>query len=549
MVKKHLWFLLTLVLFGLFAMKTFWGPEYFDGHDAQNHILRLYQYDIALKDGQIPPQWAGGLLAGRGYPVFIFAYQLPYALAQAFHLLGASLAVAIKLTFVASYLLSLIFMYLFASQYWQSGWAGFISAFLWSWAPPIFEKIFIAGALGEIVSLAFIPLTFLTLFNLIKKPNIKNSILLSFSLTLWSLSHLLTPIIFSPLIIIFALFQLSRTKKVSLALNYLIISGLITCGLTAWFFAPLLAELKFTHFNHFIQSKYQEQFVSLRRLLYSKWVTDAPGWGDNPVSQQVGVAQWLAVALAGLAWLKTRKTSILPFLLTFALSLFLMLSISRPVWALPTPLKYIGTPWRFLSLSVFTAAVAAGFVIKSMSRSGLRFLILTVLLFLTLYGNRNHLRLNQRVNYDKKFFDNYKGVATGWNEHMPVWMAKPPKQFADRLEIVSGSCQITDLIEKSNLTSFTADCQASSVLQINTAYYPRWQVSIDGQNITDQIKANLSQSNGVMRFPISVGIHQVQAQFQNTALNRATRYLSVLVLTAVSILIIFYNKRRFFPQP
>ena len=374
-MKKHFWFLLFLIILGLFTMKTLKGPDFFDGHDSQAHIIRLYQYGLAFKDGQIPPRWAGGLLAGRGYPVFIFAYPLPYAIAEGFHQLGLNLAQSLKLVFALSYLLSSVFMYFFATQYWRSRWAGFLSAVLWSWAPPIFEKIFIAAALGEVASFAFIPLTFLCLYNLIQKPNLKNSLFLSLSLVLWSLSHPLTPIIFSPLIVIFTLFQLSQTKKIKLALKYLTISGLFILGLTAWFFIPLIAELKFTHFSQFIQAKYQGQFVSLKRLLYSKWGTDAPGYGDNPVSQQVGIAQWLAIGLAGLSWLKTKKTSVLPFLLTFVLSIFLMLSISEPVWALPTPLQNIGTPWRFLSLSVFTAAISAGFLVKKIKN---KYLLITV---------------------------------------------------------------------------------------------------------------------------------------------------------------------------
>ncbi|MCG2691460.1 hypothetical protein L6272_01390, partial [Microgenomates group bacterium] len=111
MLKKHLLALIILLGLGLFAMRTLYGPEYFDGHDSVAHLVRLYQYDLALKDGQLPPRWAGGLLAGRGYPVFIFAYPLPYFIAEAFHLIGFSLAVAIKLTFVLSYLVSIIGMY------------------------------------------------------------------------------------------------------------------------------------------------------------------------------------------------------------------------------------------------------------------------------------------------------------------------------------------------------------------------------------------------------------------------------------------------------
>ncbi|MCG2692077.1 hypothetical protein L6272_04610, partial [Microgenomates group bacterium] len=404
MVKKHLLALCILLGLGLFAMKTFWGPNYFDGHDAQAHIVRLYQYDLALKDGQFPPRWAGGLLAGRGYPVFIFAYPLPYFIAEAFHLIGFSLAVAIKLTFVLSYLVSIIGMYFFATTYRKSKNAGFLSALLWSWAPPIFEKIFIGGALGEIVAFAFIPFTFLALYKLIHQPNVKNALRLSIVVSAWVLSHLLNPIVFSPLLILFFLSQLSRAENKFLSLKFLLLSSILIIGLTAWFIVPAILEMKFTHFNEFVINQYSSQFVSLKRLLYSKWGTDAPGWGNNPVSQQVGVAQWLAITLALLLF----RRRVLPFLLSFVISIFLMLSVSKPVWDLPTPLQSISTPWRFLSLAVFSAAMAGGYVVKKFEKNKrIQFIVFSFLIALTLYGNRNHLRINDIRNYDLNFLQNY----------------------------------------------------------------------------------------------------------------------------------------------
>lgn len=532
-MKKHSWFILVLIILGLFAMKALKGPDYYDGHDAQAHIVRLYQYGLALKDGQYPPRWAGGLLAGRGYPVFIFAYQLPYALAEAFHLLGANLAVALKLTFVSSYLLSSIFMYLFASKYWQSRWAGFLSAVLWSWAPPIFEKIFIAGALGEVVSYAFIPLTFLTLYNLINKPNLKNSLFLSFSTAFWVFSHLLSPIIFSPLLLIFLISQFKQIKYPQKALRFLFISGFFTLGLIAWFIIPVIFEMQFTHFKEFVQHEYATQFVSLKRLLYSKWGTDAPGWGNNPVSQQIGIAQWLAIGLAGITWLKSKnnvlKNKLTPVLITFALSVFLMLKISQSIWALPTPLQNVGTPWRFLSLSVFTAAVSAGYLIKKINNKYLLIAVYLSLLGLTFYGNRNHLRINQAVNYDQEFFDNYKGVATGWNEHLPIWVKIMPSDFPkEKVTIINGNCDISNLVNKSNLQSFTADCNKQSMIQLNTAYYPGWRIKLDSIDITNQIKSNLASSNGMMKFSVPKKTNEVIAIFQDTLLRQTTKYLSVI---------------------
>ena len=515
--------LTILLLLSLFAMRTFWGPNYFDGHDAQAHLVRLYQYDLALKDGQILPQWAGGLLAGRGYPVFIFVYPLPYFVAESFHLAGFNLAVSLKLTFVLAYLISTIGMYFFGLTYWQSTKAGFLTALLWSWAPPIFEKIFIGGALGEIVAFAFIPFVFLALYKLIQQPNIRNAFKFSFVLSAWVLSHLLNPIVFSPLLILFFLSQLSRAKNKILILKLLLLSVILTIGLTAWFIVPAAVEIKFTRFQEFVVNQYSSQFVSLKRLFYSKWGTDAPGWGNNPVSQQVGVAQWLAVGLA----LILARRQVLPFLLSFVISIFLMLFVSKPIWDLPTPLQNVSTPWRFLSLAVFSSAMAAGYVVKKIEKNKLlRFTVYGLLIALALYGNRNHLRINDIRNYDLNFLQNYPGVATGWNEHLPIWVKETPHEFsAVKLEILTGDCQIQTQTMKSNLQQFSVNCQQESFLQLNTAYYPGWQVSLN-RKIT-KIEPG---ENGMISFSVPAGDNQLTAKFSDTPLRLISKIISIITL-------------------
>lgn len=538
-MKKHLFFLAILLGLGLFAMRTFYGSHYFDGHDALAHIVRLYQYDLALKDGQILPQWAGGLLAGRGYPVFIFVYPLPYFIAEVFHLAGFSLAAAIKLTFILAYLTSTIGIYFLAFNLWQSRLSGFIAAVLWSWAPPIFQKVFIGAALGEVVAFAFIPFTFLALHKLIHQPNLKHVFWLSLVATGWSLSHLLNPIIFSPLLIIFTLFELSQVKPKFLSLKYLLLSGLIVMGFSAWFIIPVVMEVRFTHFSDFVLSQYADQFVSFFRLLYSKWGTDAPGWGNNPVSQQVGLAQWLGIGLALIFF----RRQVSPFIISFALSIFLMLPISKFIWDLPTPLQSVSTPWRFLSLAVFSSAVAAGATIKLIKNNLWRMAVILSLIILALYGNRHHLRINEIRDYDLNFFQNYTGVATGWNEHLPIWVKSTPDKFPlTKLEVISGDCKVQSQTLKSNFQQFTVNCDETSKLQLNTTYFPGWRVKLNQQNINSAIQSNLEVSNGMMQFDIPAGSHQLTAEFFDTPLRRLSKIISCLTLLVV---IVYYAFHRF----
>ncbi|MDP2736892.1 MAG: hypothetical protein Q8O59_03920, partial [bacterium] len=436
-MRKHWLNLLILLALGLFAMRTFWGSDFYDGHDSQAHIVRLWQFDKALMGGQFPPQWAPDLYAGRGYPVFIFAYPLPYFMAESFHWLGANFAVSLKLVMVLSYLVSISGMYYLA---------GFVGAILWAFAPYMFVKIFITGSLGVVVAYAFIPWFFWA----VKQ---KYWLLGAILMALWILSHPGVLVIFSPFLIM--AFWLNRRDW-----RQWFLMGFLALGLSAWYFLPANLELPFTHFKEFVSTNYVNDFVSFSRLLYSKWGTNAPGWGANPLSQQVGIAQWLAIGLAAVLAVVRPSRSVLEgklwlYLLVFGLSIFLMLPQSRFIWDLPTPLQDISTPWRFLSLAVFTSALAGAQAVKMIKPRTWRWLAAGLLIVIAVYGNRNHLRINETRVYDQEFFDNYTGVATGWNEHLPIWVKEVDYQRP----------------------------ASPPPGQLNTLYYPGWQVKVDGQKV------------------------------------------------------------------
>ena len=472
--------LAILLLLGLVAMRTFFQPGFYDGHDSQAHIIRLWQFDKALSGGQIPPRWAPDLYAGRGYPVFIFAYPLPYFAAETFHLAGFSLAVSLKLTLVLAYLTSLIGMYFLA---------GFTGAILWGFAPYMFVKIFITGSLGVVTAYAFIPWFFWALKQ-------KKWLGVTLFLTLWILSHPGKLVIFGSMIGLFFLKKFKHWRR-------FLLSVFLALGLSAWYFLPANLELGFTHFKDFVSHQYQNDFVSFTRLLYSKWGTNAPGF-DNPLSQQVGIAQWLAIGLGLIFW-----RQLWPYLLIFGLSIFLMLEPSKFIWDLPTPLQSVATPWRFLSLAVFTAALTGGQVIRLIKVPVWRTVAAGLLIALALYGNRNHLRINEVRVYNQEFLDNYTGVATGWNEHLPIWV----KTVDDGTH-----------------------SQATSN-QLNTLYYPGWQVKINGQSVPIW-----PSENGLIEFAAPEGDYQIEAKFIDTPLRRTSK---IITLISLLVIVVYYSRHRF----
>ena len=309
-------------------------------------------------------------------------------------------------------------------------------------------------------------------------------------LSLWILSHPGKLVIFGPLLLL--VFLQNRT-----AYRRFLFSILLALGLSAWYFLPANLELPYTHFKDFVSHGYVNDFVPFSRLLYSQWGTNAPGWGDNSLSQQVGIAQWLAIVLSLFFWRK-----LWPYLLVFSLSIFLMLPQSKFIWDLPTLLQR-----GFNSLAVF---VFSGLYRGHKRRAGcqndsVKILALpgaALLIGLALYGNRNHLRINEVRFYDQAFFDNYTGVAAGWNEYLPIWVKE------------------VDYVKSKD--------------QLNTLYYPGWQVTVDGQKVA--IKPGV---NGLITFAVPPGDHQIAAKFLPTW----WRYLAGLI-SLFSVLVLIWQLKK-----
>ena len=558
---KNIIILFFVLAISFLALRSLWGPQFFTSHDGQSHMARLFELNRVLKEGQFPVRWAGQFSGARGYPVFNFAYPLPYWTAEVFYLLGFNLAESIKIVFFLAYLASGIGMFLFIKEVFKNKLAAFTVSIIWLWAPYRFVKIFVTASLGEACAFGILPFIFLFGFLLAKKANKKNFLALTAVLTAFIVTHLITMIIFFPLLAMFLLWALKYAPKPKKSVKLFILSAVFSLALSAFYLIPAIWDIRYTHFQEILTKNYPQQFVSFKKLIYSSWGYNAPGYVDG-LSQQVGLAQWMAVfiALAVIAYifLQKRKNNQqlllgLIFLFNFVLAIFLMLKISLPVWDLFSPLQKVDTPWRFLSLAVFSSAFLTGFVIwiiGNLSKknywcpvSG----IWLLLVFLAFYGNRNHLRINASIDWDEQYFANYYWVGSGWNEYIPRWARKKPYQLPpkEKVEIVRGKCEVKNLKTKSYLISFNLQCSEPSEVLVNNYYFPGWSLRVGNEDKTSQIIGNLEKSRGMVLFEVPKGNHQGELKFGETGL-RLIADLFSLASISLLIFICFSGKKKLF---
>jgi len=550
MKKKELLFIIFIILLSVFGVKALFYPGFYTSHDGRHQIIRLMHFHQGLKDGQFPVRWAGTALSGYGYPLFVFTYRLPFWISEGWYLLSSNLGDAVKFCFIVTFIASGLTMYYFAKEIWESKLAGLLSAVLYLWAPYRFLNIFVRASLGEAVFFAFIPLLFLGVWKISKKQPKAGQLLVIFSLTSLILSHaLVLSIWFIPVAGWYLVnYFYTADKKEYLSIN--LRSVFLSLLLTVYYWLPAALERKYTYFSGSIGNYFKDHFVSLRQLIYSRWGYgfSMPGVENDMMSFQVGISHWLIVLLTVLVVLrvlvfkKKQSKGLLSqqlfFLAVFFLSLFFMLPISSFFYRTINNFFVIDIPWRFLGVSVFSASVLAGGVLKYSINQKLKFFILAVIILLSLYGNRNHLRVNKYLFYPEKEYWQSTETSNQYNDYAPRWFSLSKFDQKDpQFELLKGEADFNLLQRKSNLFAFKSKVNSDRAeIALKVAYYPGWKTFVNGE----QTKT-IYKEDGRIKVILDKGVYDVVLRFEETNLRKFCNYLSLL--TAV-FLVVKLNLRK-----
>lgn len=527
MLKKHAFPIILLIIIGLLGTKDLLKPGFYSSHDGEHQLVRQYVFDRAIKSGHIPPRFDRQLYNHLGYPLFTFTYQLPFWIGEAFLGLGLSIPWAIKTTFIITYILSGLTMHLFAVEKWgRTG--GFIAAFLYLWAPYRFLTIFVRASLGEQTAFIFLPLLLWALNN-ISYPK-RRIIIGSVSIAGLLLSHsMFAQISLVPLGIFLIARVWQEPKKIRFLVQTLLI-GILGVGLSAFYMLPAM------YYRSAIQGLnstfYAEHFVTLKQLIYSKWGYTFSVFGENDgMSFQIGFAQWIAVILASLIILKDSPKKLhriaLALVIGFMVSIFLMMGESSKIWEQAVKKWFvIDLPWRFLAVTTLTSSALAAFVMSSIQKKSVRIMLFTLLILVAVYTNRNHLRINERLDFDHNWFTNYTGTSNSYDEYQPVHTSQdllklPP---LPPFEVKQGNSKVNILKDQPHRLLLSSNSEQSTKLQLYTVYFPGWQLFIDNQN--QPIESVLSQ--GTPLVSLSAGEHTVDLTYKQTQIMKIANLMSVV---------------------
>ncbi len=545
-MKKELLIILLLLILTFPSVKALLQTGAYTSHDLTYHVMRQISMDKLLTEGQFPPRWSGQLNNGYGYPIFIFNYQLPALIGEIFHKLGSNFVDSVKAVLFLSLAFSILGMYLFLRELLNSKLAAILGAIFYLYAPIRFINVYVSASVGASLAASILPLVFyfmvvLSKENLLAKgqsssgrKNRPFKILLGgLSLGLLILSHNFTTLLFAPVILAFAgllLWQSKNRVRVFKDFGGMFLLGL---GISAWFWLPAVLEKQYLRFDQFYETFYQNQFITIAQLIHSPWGyglshPQKPESGD--MSYQLGLAQILVIIVLG-SWLvvggkKIRELRVVGgfALIFFVLSIFMMNKVSLPVWESLPFLSIVQFPLRFSIIAVFCASIAAGLLIKHLPYNKI---LAVFLLFLVLYANRNHWKINEVFNPGDKYYLSLTGVTSPYGEDLPKWAKGMDKKSPGKFEFIKGVGEVRVVENKSARVLAEVEATTSAKIRFNQFYFPNWQIKVDDRLTAFDYKVE-GESYGLPIFDIDSGKHQILSEFKNSPVRNIADAVSLV---------------------
>ena len=504
--------LLILLIATIFTtVRPLISPGFLPTHDGEYHMIRFFEFEKMLKAGFVFPRWAPGLNSGYGVPLFNFFYPFPNYPGSLFHILGWSLADSFKLSLAIAYLSASILCFLWLKKLFSVR-ASAIGTITFAYVPYWFVDIYVRGSIGEIFAICFLMLYLACVEN-------NWRLLSSFAIAGIIVSHNVLSILFLPLLVAYSL--LRRRQYV-----FNIILGI---GLAVYFWVPALLEREFVVglnavniFNY---------FPDFYQILVPSWGTGFSGSGvtGNEMSPQIGILPVLIIFLSLFSVLRSKEKSnkqLATFFLSVAfLSFFLMLSISYPIWKTVPLLSYLQYPWRLLSLFFPTVAFLTAYVVSNINKFFVQVLFVFFAILFSYQYTRPAMYLPRSDEYyltKREFID---GTSSLGNSFSTRWSDWKKERAEEKIEIISGSAQISNATIKPTDYRFSILAETASTIAVNTLYYPGWIVQVDSINVSIDY-----EKDGTIKFLVPSGNHMVRVYFGETPLRILADFISLLSL-------------------
>lgn len=545
---------------------------YFTIHDNQ-HIVRLYLLDTAIKQGYLYPRWVDRLTFGFGDPLFNFYPPLVYYLGEFFHLLGFSYIWSIKLVFICGFVVGAFGMYLLARQL-LGRLAGFLAATIFAYSFYHIINAYVRGALSEFFAMNLLPFVFLYFYKIKEEKNVINVLFFGLFLALVFLAHQLVafPLMFF-LFFFFIYCLITASDKLGF-IKKIVFGFIFGLGLSAFYWLPMFYERQYTFLSMELGG-YKDHFVYPYQFWYSPWGFGGSVKGPiDGITFQLGKIPILLVALSIVSFFifQLRRLSkkdnevinqFIFFLFLMVFGLWMTTDSSSIIWDNLNLLWNLQFPWRFLSITVIFVALVSVYFIYFLQRMleklifkrliiftlSLFFIVLTIVKYSQYCRPQFYLKVSDKdLLTDEEILWRQsrtvlhfvpQGVKAKKNEYGVYILDIEKKDLPKNIfEIKKGEAQVKILTNKFQQKEFLVKAKTPVIFQLNTFYFRGWTAYLDKRKLL--IDDNNPYKLITVKIP--VGEHTVKFIFEDTLVRKIGNLTSLFTLIVYIFLFVKFKK-------
>jgi len=544
-LKKKVNYLVLLIIISFLPLISIFRNGTYESGDLTLHAKFAAQFFDNIFQGNFIPQWMGNHCGTYGCPVYIFIYPFPYYIASFFHIIGLSFIGSIKLLLITSFIASGVGMYLWIRKELDE-LAGFVAGIFYLFAPYHLIDLHFRVAIGEMVSFAILPFTFLLTKRLVESKKTFYFVFEAITFGLLIISHQVTSFVALPLLLGYSFIVWRRFKERKLSsLIIPFFSQILGILLASFYWIPVLIEGKLTWYV----ADDKIDFHPLSSFLYSENRFGLLFQGHRgELYMNVGYLQWIVLGIAIYLLIKKKVKSKNYYLLTVCIVVFLVLfllmqEITRPIWNLTPLLKNFQFTWRLMiEVSLITSVIAA--IVTKMFPKKLVYLLcfLTIMYTILNWGNRKMVPfLTDSQIRTQPLFTETPGIVdlttpNSVNRNQP-WIGKFPKSH---IEIFSGKGEIKMLTRSMTHHQYIAKADTLLDVKENTYYYPGWKVLINDQ--PTKIDYKNKTYTGIITFKVPKGLKKIDVIFTDTWDRMIGKWVSAITLLGLSGYLLFRRK-------
>lgn len=506
--------------------------------DLTNHFRFAVPFYDAIAAGDLYPGWLAESNGGYGDPSFRFYPPGLYYLLAAVRMLLGDWYAATLIVYVLVSVAGGLGMYFWAKSSLPSSSASW-AAFFYVLAPYHVNQLYQAVLLAEWAGSAILPFVFGFVDRVCESGRRRDVAGLALTYGLLLFTHLPLAVIGSMALAVYALTRIKGTGKLR-KLAKLWAGAMLGAAVSAIYWVTMVSEVGWIAVNRFQGDSSVDYRFNFLLSTFSP---------DNLNVWWMNIMALMTLLLFTPALLLTRRfvgvaTEGRPYRPVVVLTLFavfMTLPLSRPIWALLSPLQETQFPWRWLVLISMGGSILAGAGLLRLTsvknRSGriLIFGAMAISVAFTLSHVVREAQYFQRQRFEAMVTD-VRGSASVYS-WTPIWAARGELKKMET-EVEAGNRALTVTSWQPEHRTFSVAAGPATEARVKTYYYPHWTATTD-----EGVLPTRPDTDGALLISLPPNTTSVALDFREPRRTKISTITSLSGLIIIGALVVPFRRK------